>query len=306
MRLQTPITAQHLATQLGAQLIGVGTITVTGLNEIHHVEEGDLCFVDHPKYYASTVASAASVVLIDKEVDCPQGKALLVHPEPFAAYNSLVWQARPRVQPERRVAVSASLGTGTYVAPGAVIGEGVIIGHDCHLGPNCVIGDGCVLGDRVTVGAGAIIGEEGFYFKRTADGLLPWRSGGSVRLEDDVFIGPCCTIARGVSSTTVIGRGSKLDAQVQIGHDCTIGKHVTMAAQVGVAGNCRIDDWSILQGQAGIAQNVHMGPKTVIMAQSGVGQDLEGGKSWFGSPVQEARKAWRDMVMVRRLGEKKG
>ena len=304
MELATTTTAGALAKELGATLIGAAETEVRGLNEIHHVREGDLCFVDHPKYYASTLASAASVVLIDRVVACPEGKALLVHPEPFAAYNRLVWLARPRVQAKSAMSQSASVGAGTYLAPGVVLGEGVTIGEHCQLGPNCVIGDGCTLGDRVTVAAGAVIGEEGFYFKRAAEGLIPWRSGGSVRLEDDVFIGPCCTIARGVSSTTVIGRGSKLDAQVQIGHDCRIGAHVMMAAQVGVAGNCTIGDWSILQGQAGIAQNVTMGERTVIMAQSGVGRDLEGGKSWFGSPVQEARKAFRDLVMVRKLGEK--
>jgi len=304
MQLTTPITASDLATQLGAQLVGEGSIRITGANEIHHARQGDLCFVDHPKYYTSTLASAASVILIDKLVECPPGKALLIHPAPFAAYNSVIWGARPQVQWPTGVAKTARVGTGTHIAPTAVVGENAVIGEYCHLGPNCVIGDGCVLGDRVTVSSGAVLGGEAFYFKRTDEGLIPWRSGGSVLLEDDVFVGPCCTISRGVSSTTVIGRGSKLDAQVQIGHDCKIGQHVQMAAQVGVAGNCVIGDWSILQGQAGIAQNVTMGPHTVIMAQSGAGRDLEGGKSWFGSPVQEARKAFRDMVLLRRLGEK--
>ncbi|CAH1000878.1 UDP-3-O-acylglucosamine N-acyltransferase [Neolewinella maritima] len=303
MQLAQPITAHALAERLGAQLIGDGSLLVTGLNEIHHVRPGDLCFVDHPKYYATTLASAASVILLDQVRDCPPGKALLIHPEPFRAYNSLVQGARPQVQYEAHEQ-AAVVGAGTIVAPGAHLGRGVVIGTDCLLEPNCVIGDGCTLGHRVTVSAGAVVGGEAFYFKRTADGLTAWRSGGSVRLEDDVFLGPCCTIARGVSSTTVIGRGSKLDAQVQIGHDCRIGAHVQMAAQVGVAGNCVIGDWSILQGQAGIAQNVTMGERTVIMAQSGVGRDLPPGKSWFGSPVQEARKAFRDMVVLRRLGEK--
>ena len=304
MQLPQPTTAAQLAEQLGAQLIGDGTLPITGANEIHHVRSGDLCFVDHPKYYAPTLASAASVILIDKAQDCPPGKALLIHSEPFQAYNSVIQRARPQVRYQAE-GQRATVGAGTLIAPGVFLGEGVVVGKDCVLEPNCVIGEGCVLGDRVTVSAGTVVGGEAFYFKRTAEGLTPWRSGGSVHLEDDVFLGPCCTIARGVSSTTVIGRGSKLDAQVQIGHDCKIGAHVQMAAQVGVAGNCVIGDWSILQGQAGIAQNVTMGERTVIMAQSGVGRDLPPGKSWFGSPVQEARKAFRDLVALRRLGEQK-
>ena len=304
MKLTTPTTAGALAARLGAELIGDPALTVTGLNEIHHVATGDLCFVDHPRYYAPTLASAASVILIDRAEACPPGKALLVHPRPFAAYNGLVWAERPAAgssASERRL---PAIGEGTYLAPGVHLGDGVSIGRDCHIGANVVIGDGCTLGDRVTVSSGTVVGGEAFYFKRDADALIPWRSGGSVRLEDDVFLGPCCTIARGVSSVTVIGAGSKLDAQVQIGHDCKVGRHVQMAAQVGVAGNCVIGDWSILQGQAGIAQNVTLGERTVIMAQSGVGRNLEGGKSWFGSPVQEARKAFRDMVLVRKLGDK--
>ena len=305
MKLRTPTTAAALAERFGARIIGDGSIAVTGLNEIHHVKPGDLCFVDHPRYYAPTLASQASVILIDREQDCPPGKALLVHPEPFAAYNGLVWHERPAATESAAAERPPRIGEGTYVAPGARLGAGVVIGKHCHVGSNAVIGDGCTLGDRVTVSAGTVVGGEAFYFKRTAEGLYPWRSGGSVRLEDDVFLGPCCTIARGVSSTTVIGAGSKLDAQVQIGHDCKVGRHVLMAAQVGVAGNCTIGDWSILQGQAGIAQNVTLGERTVIMAQSGAGRDLEGGKSWFGSPVQEARKAFRDMVLVRKLGDKR-
>ncbi|WP_116128417.1 LpxD N-terminal domain-containing protein [Lewinella sp. IMCC34183] len=302
MQLSAPTTAAALAERLGARLVGDGDLQVTGLSEIHQADTGDLCFVDHPRYYGPTLASAATVILIDREEACPPGRALLVHPEPFACFNRLLWEARPRVPWPRKPEPDA-VGEGTVIAPGVVIGQGVVIGRDCHLEPNCVIGDGCVLGDRVTVSSGCVIGGEAFYFKRTAAGLTPWRSGGSVRLEDDVFLGPCCTIARGVSSTTVIGRGSKLDAHVQIGHDCRVGAHVLMAAQVGVAGNCVIGDWSILQGQAGVAQNVTLGERTVIMAQSGVGRDLEGGKSWFGSPVQEARKAFRDLVKLRRLGE---
>ncbi|MFK8163588.1 MAG: DapH/DapD/GlmU-related protein, partial [Lewinella sp.] len=179
-----------------------------------------------------------------------------------------------------------------------------VIGRDCRIGPNAMIGDGVVLEDRVTVGPGAIIGSEAFYFKGSKDGLTPWRSGGSVLLEEDVAIGPNCNIARGVSSTTTIGKGTKLDALVQIGHDCKIGKHCLMAAQVGVAGNTTVGDWCVFQGQAGIAQNIVLGDRTVILAQSGVGKDLEGGKSYFGSPVQEARKAFRDIAVLRRLGEK--
>ncbi|WP_020567783.1 LpxD N-terminal domain-containing protein [Neolewinella persica] len=304
MKLAQPITAAALAAQLSAELIGDGSILITGINEIHHVETGDLSFVDHPKYYGPALASAASVLLIDQRMECPQGKALLVIDQPFAAYNGLVLSERPVRQWTHTIDPTARIGANTSIAPGAVVGAYAMIGRDCIIGPNAMIGDWVVLEDRVTVGSGAVIGSEAFYFKGGKDGLTPWRSGGSVLLEADVAIGPNCNIARGVSSTTTIGRGTKLDALVQIGHDCKIGRHCLMAAQVGVAGNTTVGDWCVFQGQAGIAQNIVLGDRTVILAQSGVGKDLEGGKSYFGSPVQEARKAFKDIAVLRKLGEK--
>lgn len=304
MQLAQPIFAAALAAELSAELIGDGSILITGINEIHHVEHGDLSFVDHPKYYGPALDSSASVILIDQHRECPPGKALLVVEQPFAAYNNLVLRERPVRRWDDTIDPTARIGANTSIGPGAVVGAYAVIGRDCRIGPNAMIGDGVVLKDRVTVGPGAIIGSEAFYFKGGKDGLTPWRSGGTVLLEEDVAIGPNCNIARGVSSTTTIGRGTKLDALVQIGHDCKIGQHCLMAAQVGIAGNTTVGDWCVFQGQAGIAQNIVLGDRTVILAQSGVGKDLEGGKSYFGSPVQEARKAFKDIAVLRKLGEK--
>ncbi|MEL7163505.1 MAG: LpxD N-terminal domain-containing protein, partial [Bacteroidota bacterium] len=269
MKLQEPISARQLADRVGAKLIGDGEVLITGLNEIHQVEPGDLCFVDFHKYYDSTLASAASVILIDREYACPPGKALLVTEEPFAVFDELMQAERAPVRWREAVDPSAKIGTGSQIARGAIVGPRVIIGEDCYVGPNAVLTDGVELGDRVYVGAGAVIGEEAFYFKRSAEGMVPWRSGGSVRLEDDVHIGPNCTIARGITATTVIGRGSKLDAQVQIGHDCKLGQHCLLAAQVGIAGNTTIGDWCVFQGQVGVAQNLTIGDRAIILAKSG-------------------------------------
>lgn len=301
MRLATPISAASLAERLSATLIGDGSILITGVNEIHHVEAGDLSFVDHPKYYAPALNSAASVILIDREAECPAGKALLVLPEPFTAYNDLVLAERPYRRSSATIDPSARIGEGTYVAPGAIIGPGVVLGRDCHIGPNAVIAEGTIVGNKVYVGAGSVIGEEAFYFKKIAEGFMPWRSGGHVRLEDGVEIGPNCTVARGVSSATVIGSGTKLDAQVQIGHDCKIGQHCVLAAQVGIAGNTTVGDWCLFQGQVGVAQNLTIGDKVVVLAKSGVSKNLEGGKEYFGYPAQEARTAFKDLAVLRRL-----
>lgn len=303
MELATPTTAGELAARTGARLLGDAACVVTGLNEIHHVRPGDLCFVDHPRYYERTLASPASVVLIDREFACPPGKALLVTEDPFAAYNALVEEARPREQSLDwgGAAARPTIGSGTVLAPTAVLGRGVTVGRDCTVGPGVVIGDGCTLGDRVVVGANSVIGGEAFYYKKTAEGYLPWRSAGSVLLEDDVELGPGCTIARGVSAVTTIGRGSKLDAQVQIGHDCRLGPHCLLASQVGVAGNTVIGEWSVLLGQVGVAQNLTLGPRTFVAAKSGVSKNLEGDNQYFGYPAQRMRDQLREWAILRRL-----
>jgi UDP-3-O-[3-hydroxymyristoyl] glucosamine N-acyltransferase len=304
MRLRQPITAAQLTKQLNATLLGDGDLLVTGINEIHHVEEGDLTFVDFHKYYGVALASAASVILIDQARPCPPNKALLIVAEPFRCYDGLVRAERPERHWHGTVDPSATIGDGSWVAPGAIVGPGAIIGDSCRINANAVIGEGVVLEDGVVIGAGSIIGEEGFYFKKTDEGYLTWRSGGGVLLETGVEIGANCTIARGISSITTIGRGTKLDAQVQIGHDCRIGKHCLMAAQVGIAGNTTVGDWCIFQGQVGIAQNLTIGDRTIILAKSGVSKSLEGGKEYFGYPAQEARTAFKDIAVLRRLRKK--
>lgn len=304
MKLSNPVTATDLAKRLNGQLIGDGNISITGINEIHHVEKGDLSFVDHPKYYAPALNSAASVILIDRAAECPAGKALIVIEKPFTAYNELVLAERPYNFPNAALDPSAKIGEGSYVAPGAFIGSDVVIGKNCRIGANAIIAEGTIIGDEVVIGAGAVIGEEAFYFKKQGEAFNSWRSGGHVRIEDNAEIGPNSTIARGVSSATVIGEGTKLDAQVQIGHDCKIGKHCILAAQVGIAGNTTVGDWCIFQGQVGIAQNLTIGDQTIILAKSGVSKDLEGGKQYFGYPAQEARTAFRDLAVLRQLRKK--
>ena len=304
MLLPEPTTAAELAKRVGGQLIGDGGIRAEGLNEIHHVRSGDVCFVDHPRYYAPTLASAASVILIDKPTDPPPGKAVIVVSEPFTTYNDLVKQYRPTVQFGDRVDASARIGEGTRIGQGAAAGAGVVVGARCYIGPNAVLADGVRLGDDVYIGAGAVIGEEAFYFKKTAEGYHPWRSGGTVIIEDEVTIGANCNISRGVSSPTVIGRGTKLDALVQIGHDCKIGRHCLLAAQVGVAGNTVLEDWCVLQGQVGITQNLRLAKGTTVMAQSGLMESTAEGKSYFGSPAQEARVAYRELFALRKFFRK--
>lgn len=301
MRLSTPISAAKLAERCGARLLGNAEVQITGLNEVHHAEPGDLIFVDHPKYYDKALRSAATAVLIDREAEVPPGKCLLVTDTPFAVYNQLVLEARPVEPIEETLSRRARIGAHTHIEPGAIIDAEVVIGDECFIEANAVIRDGTRIGNRVRIQAGAVIGSEAFYFRRRPEGYEPWRSGGHVVIEDDVDIGPNCTIARGVSSATRIGRGTKLDSQVQIGHDVKIGPHCLLAAQVGIAGNTTVGEWCILQGQVGIAQNLKIGPRSIVFAKSGVSKDLEGDREYFGYPAQEARTAFKEIALLRRL-----
>ncbi|WP_020538427.1 UDP-3-O-(3-hydroxymyristoyl)glucosamine N-acyltransferase [Lewinella cohaerens] len=301
MKFPLPLPVSELAEQIGAELLGDSDLLATGINEVHHVEEGDITFVDVEKYYAKALGSAATIILINKAAEVPAGKVLLVVDDPFTTYNDLVWRYRPLQPLQRSIASSALIGEGTTIEPGAVIGEQAVVGKNCYIHANAYIGDHSVLGDEVVVQTGAVIGSDAFYFKKTAAGFHKWRSGGRVVLEDRVDIGANCTINKGVSSDTIIGAGSKLDCQVQIGHDTKVGKKCLFAAQVGIAGNCTIGNEVVIYGQAGIAQNVTIGDKAIVSAKAGVSKDLEGGKLYFGVPAQEARDAYRELAALRQL-----
>lgn len=296
-----PIPVKALAQQLGAQLIGDEQLVATGINELHNSGPGDIIFVDVKKYFQKALSSQATIVLLNETTDCPPGKALLLVPDPFAAFNGLVWAHRPFQPLTTTQSPSARVGEGTIVEPGAVIGPGAIIGKDCYIQANAYIGEGVVLGDRVIVQPGASIGTDAFYYKKTDKGFIKWRSGGSVIIEDDVEIGANSTINRGVSSDTLIGEGTKIDCQVQIGHDVKIGKYCLLAAQAGVAGNSILEDRVILFGQVGVAQNLHIGAGAIVLAKSGVSKSLEAGKTYFGYPAQEARTAYRELASLRQL-----
>ena len=304
MRLPQPLLASAFAKTCHATLHGEDQY-LHGVNEIHNVEPGDLTFVDHPKYYHSTLESAASVILIDKlpAGGAPSGKTLLVHPDPFSAYDALVREHRPTYVLNERVARSANVHASAIVEPGATIGPKVVIGAYTRVQAGAVVYGPCRIGQRCLIGAGAVIGDQAFYFRGVGEqGRSRWTTGGEVIIEDFVEIGPQCVIARGVSAATTIGKGSKLDALCQIGHDVRLGQDCLLAAQVGIAGNATLQDRVVVYGQAGIAQNVTIGEGAVVSAKAGVSKDLAGGITYFGIPAQPIREFMRQEAARRRGG----
>lgn len=290
MKFPRVYTLKEIAELIGAESVGPEVFPISGFNEIHVVEPGDIVFVDHPKYYDKALQSKASVVLINIKVKCPPGKALLVSKDPFTSFNKLTTFFNSFQSATNSIAETAKVGVNTIIQPNVFIGNNVTIGDNCVLHPNVIIYDNCKIGNNVTIHAGASIGADAFYYKKRPDGYDKLLSGGSVIIEDNVDIGALCTIDRGVSANTTIKKGTKIDNQVQVGHDTIIGENCLIAAQVGIAGCCIVEDNVILWGQVGTNSGITIGKGAVILGQSGVTKSLKGGKTYFGTPAGEARK----------------
>jgi UDP-3-O-[3-hydroxymyristoyl] glucosamine N-acyltransferase len=302
MKIPTiPVT--EIAEIIGAKLIGNADLQATGLNEIHKVEVGDITFVDVEKYYKKSLTSAATIIIIDKETDFPEGKTLLVCDNPFEAYNSLAKRYRPDYRITKPIADSAIIGKNCFFEPNVIIGEAVEIGKNCYLHANVVIYNNTKIGDNVEIHSGTVIGAPAFYYKGKPEGYERWHACGQVLIENNVEVGANCTIDKGVSGDTVIGEGTKLDNLVHVAHGVVIGKNCIIASQVGIAGKTIIEDNVTIYGQAGISKSLRIGEKAVILAKSGVSKSLEGGKIYFGSPAAEARTKWRELAALRQLPE---
>lgn len=301
MRFEHPIPVSEIASRISANVLGDGTRLTTGINEIHKVVPGDITFVDVAKYFESALKSQASVVILNEEVEIPAGKTLLLHDEPFEAYNFLVSQFRPFLPLTAQVSPLAKVHPTAVIEPNVVIGPYTEIGANSHIQAGAIIHSHCVIGKNTIIQSGAIIGTDAFYYKRYPDHLTQWNTCGRVVIGDDVMIGAGCTINKGVSGDTVIGDGTKFDSQIHIGHDAVIGKHCLFAAQVGVGGNTIIEDHVVLYGQVGVAQNIRIGERAVVLAKSGVAKTIEGGKTYFGYPAGEANEKMRELASLRGL-----
>jgi len=306
MRFEKPVPVQWIADFIHAELVGNKNGEATGINEIHKVEKGDVVFVDHPKYYATCINSAADFIIINKKTDFPEGKALLIVNDPFEAYLQLVDHFRPFAPSMKMLSDTTKTGKGTVIMPNAYLGNHVSIGDNCIIYPNVSILDHCVIGNNVIIQSGTVIGSDAFYYNKKTNRDIHYKkmtSCGRVVIEDFVELGAGCTIDRGVSGDTVIGAGTKIDNMVHIGHDTMIGKNCLFAAQVGIAGATVIEDNVILWGQVGVSKTLTIGKGAVLYAQSGVPASLEGGKNYFGSPAVEAKEKMREIVWIKRIPE---
>ena len=301
MRFPQPYTLEQIATIINAKYVGASDFPVLGMNEIHVVQAGDIVFVDHPKYYEKALHSKATIVLINKEVECPEGKALLISDDPFRDFNKLTDFFKPFQKATALIAPSARIGENTIIQPGAFVGNNVVIGNNCCIHSNVTIYDDCIIGDNVTIHAGTVLGADAFYYKKRPNGFDKLKSAGRVVIEDNVDLGALCTIDRGVTADTTIKKGTKIDNQVHIGHDTIVGEKCLIASQTGIAGCVVIENEVTIWGQVGIISGITIGEKSVILAQSGISKSLEGGQSYFGSPAGEAREKYKEISAIKQL-----
>lgn len=290
-----------LADFLGKPFKGNDNLQITGINEIHKVETGDIVFVDHPKYYRKALHSKADVILIDKDVDFPEGKGIVITDTPFDDFNKITLHHSPFKAWTNLTGDNFKIGKNSVLHPNVVAGHNVSIGDNCIIHAGAVLGDNTIIANNVIIGPNAVIGHDAFYYKKKDGVYTKMHSCGRTIIADDVEIGAMTAIDKGVTGDTCIGKGTKIDNNVQIGHDTVIGQNCLIAAHVGVAGCVVLEDSVTLWGQVGVISDVVIGKGATVHAQSGVGRSLSGGMTYFGSPASEARTVLKELAALKKL-----
>ena len=319
------ITAADLARRVQGTLVGDGERRVHTVATLDEAGPDALSWVGHPKYLPRLETSRAGVVLVPADCDVRAGHTLIRVSDPdLALCTALECLAPPLptipvgVHPTASVSGTAvingaGIGAGVYVGPHAVVGPGTElhsgvyvgehckIGRDCRLWPNVVLRERTPLGDRVIVHPSATIGADGFGYHQRDGRNVRIPQIGRVVIEDDVEIGANTCIDRARSGETHIGRGTKIDNLVQIGHNCRIGEDCIIIAQCGLSGSVKLGRNVVVAGQVGIIDHITINDRAVVAAKSGVGKDMPAGSVYRGIPAHNLADFARETAAVRRL-----
>ncbi|MEO2014225.1 MAG: UDP-3-O-(3-hydroxymyristoyl)glucosamine N-acyltransferase [Fuerstiella sp.] len=331
-RIVNTLHAQEIAQILGATIIGSGDCSVSGADFIERATATQLAFVGCKRNLKRASNSSAKLIIapetVRDQLDEFPGRTFLLVDEPETAFLQIVGLLLPErrrksigISAQAAVAASATIGSKTNIHAFVTVGEDVVIGENCDIESGAVIGDGCVLGDdvrisanvvlyrdtmigdRVGIDSGTVIGSEGFGY-RTVDGqherLL---HAGNVRICDDVEIGACTTIDRAKIGSTVIGKGTRIDDQVMIAHNCQIGEHNLLVSHTGIAGSSSTGAYVVCAGQSGVADHVHLGDGAMVGAKTGVHRDMPGGQKYLGIPARPAGEYALETMALKRLPE---
>lgn len=300
----------ELAREIGAEVAGDGTAEVSAVNTLEDARAGQVSFLSNQRYAKQLETTRASAVIVSQTTKTGASVPLLRVADQHLAFQKAMVRLHGHrnhpiagVHPQAHVDPSATVGEGSIVYPGAYIGPNARVGAGCILYPNVTVYDGCVIGDRVILHAGAVIGADGYGYA-THDGLhhkIP--QVGNVVIEDDVEVGANTCIDRGALGSTVIGRGTKIDDLVMIGHSVKIGPGSLVVAQVGIAGSVTVGANATIAGQAGIAGHLHLGERVTIAAKSGVISDIPDGATVMGMPAMPAQHGRRVYTVFTQLPE---
>jgi UDP-3-O-[3-hydroxymyristoyl] glucosamine N-acyltransferase len=299
----------ELAGQIDAAVVGDGSIDVTDVAPLEDATGGSISFLAKSRFQKQLETTGASAVIVAPNVDCSR-LTLLKTKDPYLAFARTVVLLRGHrkhpftgVHPKANVDPTAKIGEGTVIYPGAFIGPRVTIGRDSIIYPNVCIYENCVIGDRVILHSNTTVGVDGFGYAFNAGVHHKIPQIGNVVIENDVEVGANCTIARAALARTIIGAGTKIDAQVMIAHNCIIGKGSILVAQVGLAGSVTVGSYVTLAGQVGVAGHLKIGDGAIVAAKSGVTNDIEPGATMMGAPAIPASECRRVFVAMAKLPE---
>jgi UDP-3-O-[3-hydroxymyristoyl] glucosamine N-acyltransferase len=327
---------RDLSDAVEARLEGDENLQLEGVASIDSASENDLVFVEEEKYLVSALKSKAGAVIAGEFAANSKGKPLLIstHPKLTFARAARFLGDADRHERETGIHTTATVNRSARIAPGVLVGERVVIADDAEIGDDSRIGAGCVigrgakigrnceiypnvtiyagtlLGDRVIVHAGAVLGSDGFGYvrDRKSGRYEKFPQVGKLIVEDDVEIGANTTIDRGALDETRIGRGTKIDNLVHIGHNCRIGQNVVIAAQTGLSGSIVIENNVVLGGQVGIGEHARIEEGVMLGGQGGVlpNKILRGrGVAFWGTPAQPVRQYLKQLAALARLGKKR-
>ncbi|HTH50225.1 MAG TPA: UDP-3-O-(3-hydroxymyristoyl)glucosamine N-acyltransferase [Candidatus Limnocylindria bacterium] len=319
--------ATQIAEKLNGQIVGDPELRLQGFAPADSAKQGELTFAENESYFLRADQSAAAAVLVAGEFKSATGKTLirvasarvgfaqvlpLFFPEPaFPAgiHPTAIVAASAQIDPTAHIGAQCHVGERARIGPGVVLQARDFVGDDCVVGegsrlfPGVTLYTRTVVGRRVQIHAGTVVGADGFgyVFDNGEHRKVP--QVGNVILHDDVELGANVTIDRAALGATVIGKGTKIDNLVQIGHNVTIGEHCIIVAQVGIAGSTKIGNYVTIAGQVGVAGHLRIGDKVTLVAQSGVMNHIPEGQKWMGSPAQPDRVMKRQLLAAERLPE---
>jgi UDP-3-O-[3-hydroxymyristoyl] glucosamine N-acyltransferase len=317
-------TIAEIAKLLDGEVVGDGTVALTGFALAETARPGDLTFAETEDYFAAVEKGAATAIIAGK--NCVSTNKILIrvaNPRIAFAQAMAVFFPEPKyaagIHPSAVIAQSAQIDPTAHIGPHCTIGERVQLGANVVLQAGNFIGDDSVLGEatnlfphvtlyprthigrRVRIHAGSVIGADGYGYVLDQGVHRKIPQVGNVVIGDDVEIGANVTVDRGALGSTVIGKGTKIDNLVQIAHNVQIGEHCIVIAQVGIAGSCKLGNYVILAGQAGLGGHLHVGDKAIVGAQAGVMNDIPAGEKWLGSPAQPDKEFKRQVIAQRHL-----